>query len=333
MKMMTKENKHMKYLSLSIFPALIINIQSQAMGVYGANTINITDNIVNINNINKVESSKKNYPTLKGPYMGQTPPGETAEVFAPGIISTKKWELEGVFAPGMQEFYYTSFNEETGRPIITGFRYEEDMWHKFTELPRTGEPFITSNGQTMHLADEYRERTGDGWSDLKGLGPMFERKDWGIMRLTASDKKTFVFDDYKGGDVLRISRTTDGNHTTPEKLPPHINTGKFTAHPFIAPDESYLIWDSEREGGYGSTDLYISFRQTDGSWWHAINMGPEVNSEKEEFYGTVTPDNQFLMFNRTVSGSVNNITSFNVDIYWVQASIIERLRKAHQNNF
>lgn len=48
------------------------------------------------------------FPKLEGPLMGQSPPGKVAEVFAPGVISTDKWELEGVFAPGMQEFYYVT---------------------------------------------------------------------------------------------------------------------------------------------------------------------------------------------------------------------------------
>ena len=55
--------------------------------------------------------------------------------------------------------------------------------------------------------------------------------------------------------------------------------GEWKAHPFIAPDESYLIWDDEREGGYGDNDLYISFRQQDGSWGAAINLGDKINTE------------------------------------------------------
>ena len=39
------------------------------------------------------------FPVLEGPYMGQNPPGKTAEVFAPGVISTEGWELEAIFAP------------------------------------------------------------------------------------------------------------------------------------------------------------------------------------------------------------------------------------------
>lgn len=275
------------------------------------------------------------FPVLEGPYMGQTPPGNTAEAFAPGVISTDGWELEGVFAPGMNEFYFVTDgenfnfptdNEKYERPTIFGFRFEDNRWRKFIEMPRTGEPFITSDGQTMHLAKGYRERTASGWSEVKSLGPMFERDEWGIMRLTASDNGTYVFDDYKSGDVIRISTIADGERQEPVELPEHINSGELTAHPFIAPDESYLIWDSEREGGYGGPDLYISFRQSDGSWGPAINMGPQVNSETSDFYGSVTPDGRFLMFDRKISGSGAEL---NVDIYWVDAQIIEELRAKH----
>lgn len=267
--------------------------------------------------------AQEGFPVLEGPYMGQSPPGNTAEVFAPGIVSTDSWELEAVFAPGMNEFYFVTDRGNYERPTILGFRYDGSQWHRFIEMPRTGEPFISADGQIMHLAKGYRERTALGWSEVRSLGPMFERDDWGIMRLTASASGTYVFDDYKSGDVIRISTMVDGERQAPVELPDHINSGELTAHPFIAPDESYLIWDSEREGGYGGSDLYISFRQADGSWGPAINMGPQVNSDRSDFYGSVTPDGRFLMFDRTISGTDDDL---NVDIYWVDAQIIENLR-------
>ena len=251
----------------------------------------------------------------------------TAEVFAPGIISTDAWELEGVFAPGMREFYFVTDRGAYTKPTIIGFRFEDNEWKKFTEFRRTGEPFISADGTIMHLAKGYRERTDRGWSDVKRLGPLFQRDDWGIMRLTASSTGTYVFDDYKSGDVIRISRLVDGVRQPPQKMSEQINRGKFTAHPFIAPDESYLIWDSERDGGLGGSDLYISFKQEDGTWGPAINMGEKVNSEKDDFFASVTPDGRFLMFDRTIGGKGADL---NVDIYWVDARVIEELRASVQ---
>jgi CubicO group peptidase (beta-lactamase class C family) len=272
--------------------------------------------------------AQEGFPVLKGPYMGQKPPGMVAEPFAPGIISKKGWELEGVFAPDMKEFYFTldrPTDAKKFRPTVIGFRQQNNVWKKYTEFLRTGEVTFSPDGKRMHMAEGYKDRIGDGWTERKSLGPMFDRKDWGIMRLSASAKGTYVFDDYKSKDIIRISTLKNGKRQVPKKMGAVVNTGKWTAHPFIAPDESYLIWDSEREGGYGDSDLYISFRQKDGSWGPAINMGDKVNSAKADFYASVTPDGKYILFNRTMDDKRN------IDIYWVDAQIIETLR-AKENN-
>ncbi|WP_076415356.1 PD40 domain-containing protein [Shewanella sp. UCD-KL12] len=264
--------------------------------------------------------SQDTFPVLTGPYMGQKPPGRIAEPFAPGTISKEGWEIEGVFAPGMREFYYTTRGADSKKIIVIGFREHNNVWTKYLEFPRQGEITFSPDGQRMHMADGYKDRLDDGWSERQTLGPMFDREDWGIMRLSASEKETYVFDDYKSSDVLRISRFENGKRTQPQKMSANFNTGKWTAHPFIAPDESYLIWDSERPEGFGNSDLYISFRQTDGSWGPAINMGEDINSDKWDAYASVTPDGKFILFNRGIDDDGN------VDIYWADAKIIEDLR-------
>ncbi len=282
------------------------------------NTIFITLLLLSLTMSSK-SYSQDEYPKLEGPYMGQKPPGMEAEPFAPGIISKDGWELEGVFAPGMKEFYFTKRGDGGEKSIIVGFREQNNIWKKYTEFRRTGEIVFSPDGKRMHMAKGYKDRIGDDWTERKSLGPMFDRKDWGIMRLSASAKGTYVFDDYKNNDVIRISSLKDGKREEPKLLGKDINIGKWTAHPFIAPDESYLIWDSEREGGFGGTDIYISYRQKDGSWGPAINMGDNVNSDKKEFYASVTPDGKYILFNR-------NFGEGNIDIYWVDAQIIETLR-------
>jgi hypothetical protein len=265
--------------------------------------------------------SQSEFPALHGPYLGQQPPGMVAVPFAPGIVSTDGKELEGVFAPGMKEFYFTIIGGQYKRPTVIGLRQKNNSWKKYIEFTRDGEVVLSPDGTRMHMAEGYKDRIGEGWSKRKSLGPMFEREDWGIMRLSVSAKGTYVFDDYKSDDVIRISRLKDGKRQAPTKMGPIVNTGKWTAHPFIAPDESYLIWDSERQGGYGDSDLYISFRQKDGSWGSAINMGDSINSDKWDAYASVTPDGKYILFNRAIDDE-----SDNVDVYWVDAKIIENLR-------
>jgi len=261
------------------------------------------------------------FPALTGPYMGQNPPGLKAEPFAPGITSGDGWQIEGTFAPGMREFYFTTDSGPNTPIMVIGFRQQNNVWKKHTQFRRTGEITFSTDGERMFMAKGYRDRSGNTWSTRKSLGHMFDRDDYGIMRLSASAKGTYVFDDYKANDVIRLSRVKEGKRQPPIKMGPMVNTGKYTAHPFIAADESYLIWDSEREGGYGKSDLYISFKQQDDSWGPAINMGDKVNSEKGDTYASVTPDGKYMLFNRRIDDKTDNS-----DVYWIDAKIIDELR-------
>ena len=256
-------------------------------------------------------------PILEGPYLGQKPPGSEAEVFAPGIVSTPHFDAFGVFSPDMNEFYFIRKGGDFEKNTLIVYRNTNQRWHRSTVPNVVGEPFISPNGKILYLGDRYLERTASGWSEVKHLAQPF--KELGIMRLSASTKGTWFFDERTKVGTIRYARLIDGKREAPEPLGAVVNTGMWTAHPFIAPDESYLIWDSEREGGFGGTDLYLSFRQKDGSWGSAINLGDKINSEVSDAYGTVTPDGKYLFFYREMGPG-------NLDIFWADAGFIEKLR-------
>jgi len=175
----------------------------------------------------------------------------------------------------------------------------------------------------MFLGNKYKERTASGWSEEKSLGPLFQQIP--IMRLTASADNTYVFDEREEIGTIRYSRLVDGKREQPKAFGKNINSGKWTGHPFIAADESYLIWDSERDGGFGGVDLYISFRQDDNSWGAAINMGADINTEVDNAYGSVTSDEKYLFFH-SVKVSTESFSEWEANIFWVDAQIIETLR-------
>jgi len=279
----------------------------------------VTTLLLNACNVDKQSTKSNDSATIETAYLGQKPPGSTAVVFAPGLVSTEHRDNSAFFSPDMKTFYFTRMDIKTKKWSLMVFKSENGQWHESVFGPRIGRPIFAPDGQTMHLGSKYIERTETGWSEVKSHGPMIDRDDWGIMRLSASAKGTYVFDDYKSKDVIRISRLKDGKRETPQLLGKAINTGEWTAHPFIAPDESYLIWDSEREEGHGDSDLYISYRQADDSWGDAINLGNKINTDVWEGGASVTPDGKYLFFNRAVSPE-------NTDIFWVDAQIIEDLR-------
>ena len=142
------------------------------------------------------------------------------------------------------------------------------------------------------------------------------------MRLSTSAKGTFVFDNYKD-DAIQISTLENGMRQAPIKMDSVINKGKWTAHPFIAPDDSYLIWDSERESGYGSLIFLLVLNKKMALGGAAINLGDKINSEFADAYGSVSSDGKYFFFHRSYGGDTG-------DIFWVDAQIIEVLRKNEQ---
>lgn len=258
-------------------------------------------------------------PILEGPYLGQNTPGLTPEVFAPGIISTKGWEYGVVFAPNMKEVYLIrEVDVETkSKQEFVVFESKNNRWHERVISPRIGTPTFSPDGKTMYFGRSYKERTDKGWSELKRLGPDFENIR--IMRLTSSAKGTYVLDEAEDNSQLRYSRLVNGVREAPKPLPKEINTGKYNAHPFIAPDENYIIWDGQRNSPVRNADLFISFKNSNGTWGEAIKFGDAINTGTSEFAAFVSPDGKYLFFNRDVGND-------NTDTFWVDAKIIEQLR-------
>ncbi|MGE0589668.1 MAG: hypothetical protein AB7O48_13915 [Cyclobacteriaceae bacterium] len=259
----------------------------------------------------------------QSPYLGQTAPGQVAKAFAPGIVCTDYYEYSGVFTPDMKSFYFLRNGGKYEAQTFVVSEYKDGQWVESVVSPRVGQPIFSPDGRTMHLGKRYKERTATGWSDVKSLEEPF--KDIAIMRLSASANGTYYFDTFDRENLdfpLRYSRVVDGKYEEPQVLSKAINTGTYLSHPFIAPDESYLLWDAKRDDGFGDSDIYISFRQPDGSWGDGINLGEGINTDAWEAAATVTPDGKYIFFNRNIGSDKYE----NVDIYWVDAQVIERLR-------
>ncbi len=238
--------------------------------------------LLNACNTKNQKVNDSDFPRLEDPFFGQKPPGLIPEIFAPRIISTEHSELAAAFSPDLKEIYFRRSDEELENHALVAIQYKDNRWTESFVVPK-GE--ISPDGKIMYIGNEYRERTNSGWSEVKSLGAPYDSIP--IMRLTASSKGTYYFD------------------TSPIKK----------THPFIAPDESYLIFDSKRENG--NLDMYISFRQKDGSWGAAINLGDKINTELPDAYGSVTSDGKYFFFTR-FPGKKNRM--------WVDAGFIEALR-------
>ncbi len=263
---------------------------------------------------------------LQGPYLGQTPPGLEPQVFAPGIISTHgKFEFSCTFSPDGKEFYFNR------GPQIWVCRWEKAGWTAPERAPfntnhLNHEAHITHDGQRMYFGSSrprpdlkegessyaiyMMERTGDSWGEPKVHGQ-------GMYVTTARNGNYYVTDTSQqpDGGILVRARYTDGEYSELEQMQGGVNSPYNDWHPCIAPDESYIVFDSSRPGGQGGEgDFYVCFRKKDGTWGEAINLGDNINTPGGNMCAYITPDGKYLFYHATN------------DIYWVSTKIIEQLR-------
>ena len=113
-------------------------------------------------------NAKEDWPVLKGPYLGQKPPGKTPEIFAPGIVSTGTdgGEFNSVFSPDGNEFYYSLTNKEKKRDQIMYMRRVNNIWTKPEIAPFSGkyddcDMFISYDGYRFFFISIGRKLPGD----------------------------------------------------------------------------------------------------------------------------------------------------------------------------
>ena len=99
-----------------------------------------------------------------------------------------------------------------------------------------------------------------------------------------------------GNYDLYISYYTPNGWSEPENMGETINSEFWESSPCLSPDKRALYFSSNRPGGFGGKDLYVSYRDVRGKWGTPINLGPEINTKGDEQAPFIHADNQTLYF-------------------------------------
>lgn len=101
--------------------------------------------------------------------------------------------------------------------------------------------------------------------------------------------------DNKNNDLYVSFKKTDGGYTKPQKLADNINSIANEFSPFIASDATTLFFASNRDGGLGETDIWISKRldSTWLNWSNPVNLGAPVNTKDKEGYYSLDASSRY----------------------------------------
>jgi predicted alpha/beta superfamily hydrolase len=276
------------------------------------------------------------FPALHGAYLGQPPPGDVPVPFASGILEPEAgYHSAIVFNPGGDEAYWTEMGGRTFVSRRVGDRWSDPVLLPFDTAYGVGEPMVSSDDRRLYFLSRrplpedpvereriwFVERTGHGWSSPRVIDAIITAHPTHWQFSFTADGDLYFTSEIEGTgggqDIYTAARRGD-TWEEPRSVGAGVNTGVREFCPFVAPDETYLIFSRSVPEERNRSDLFISFRGSEGVWSEAVNMGDVVNSLHNETSAVVTPDGRFLFFLR-VSGDVNGV-------YWVSTRVIDALR-------
>jgi hypothetical protein len=242
-------------------------------------------------------------------------------IFVPGVISTGDYEVCPQFSLDEKTFYFVKSTPDANFWTIVVSQLEKGKWSAPRVAPFSGQysdadEFITRDGKQMFFISTrplsnatnkeprkldiwMMDKTATGWGEPRNLGARVNSEQSEYFPTLTNDG-TLYFGSRraggKGGVDLYRSRVVNGTYQEPENLGNAINTTFDEFEPFIAPDESFLVFMAGgRPDGLGGFDLYISYNRN-GQWTKAKNLGAPINSGADELSPRITFDGKYFFW-------------------------------------
>jgi Tol biopolymer transport system component len=238
-------------------------------------------------------------------------------MFGRGVISTAEYDFGGCFTPDGKSFYFARTVPVGRAGAIYVSHFVQGKWRAPEVVEFSGQyidydPFVAADGNRLYFDSNrpvdgrpkrdfdiwYVDKTSTGWSAPQRLDAPINTSGQEFYPSIAADGTLYFSSTRpggKGGMDLYRSRLIDGKYSEPETLGVAINTASTEVDSIIAPDQSFIVFASNRADSLGDLDLYLS-RKEQGVWTPAKNLGPPINSIAKEYCPGLSQDGKYLLF-------------------------------------
>jgi tetratricopeptide (TPR) repeat protein len=182
-------------------------------------------------------------------------------------VNTAYTDMSPVLTPDGTKFYYTSKRKGNMGGQKDNFgEYMDDIYYSYIK--------------------------DNKWQKPRKVGSKINTTASDIVScLTPDGSQLFFFREVRGTyDIFFSEMSKRKKWASPEKLGPSINTKFNEVYPFITSDGNTMLFASDRDGGYGGYDIYMSEKKSTGEWSQPLNLGSDVNSVKDDVCPMLLPD-------------------------------------------
>jgi outer membrane protein OmpA-like peptidoglycan-associated protein len=165
------------------------------------------------------------------------------------------------------------------------------------------------------------------WYKALNLGPPVNTNgNEGAVTISPDGQKIFFAacnrEDGYGSCDLYMSHRSGDRWLEPQNLGPVVNSGAWDSQPSFSSDGKTLYFASKRGGGKGSSDIWKTEMQADGTWSLPVNLGDSINTKDTEMAPFIHPDDQTLYFS-----SKGHLGMGNLDLFFARKDAAGKWRK------
>jgi hypothetical protein len=267
-------------------------------------------------------------------YLGQTPPNDTPQLFAPGLLAdpgTIAYDRVAI-APNGKEICYSQNDRWSSlkNHVLKCFRYDGHKWlGPAVAFGHFYAATFSFDGNALFVSGEkatqvWRStRTSTGWNAPE----LFLEGDHALYNFMPTHSGTYYIgtspddaDKQSGITTAFATLTVLNGKQIVKSLGRPLNEDGYNGDFFVSPDESFMIVSANETKDY-ECELQISFRKQDGTWTKPVSLGPKINDGLAHRWGQfVTPDDKYLFYSRGTSAK-------DCAIYWVRFDTLLRQLK------
>ncbi|MFM1913857.1 MAG: hypothetical protein RIR51_1709 [Bacteroidota bacterium] len=214
---------------------------------------------------------------------------------------------------GSQDIWYSILKEngEWGHAIRMNNTLNRDQYNTILSISPDGQTILLKgsyiNGKYDSRGFSISTKTKSGWTipqkiDIPSYGKMSKGLNEYAFLTNDGKKLILAFSEQKNSDRddLYISFLgLNGKWSKPRNLGTKINTKYSETTPFLAADGRTLYFSSDRPGGKGSHDIYVSRRMGRDDWYNwsePKNLGSPINTNKYDAYFSLAAEGNYAYF-------------------------------------
>lgn len=255
-------------------------------------------------------------------FIDKTPAPVKAEIYMKDTISTNNLlEYPITFSDDYTLAVYGGMTDSRERHLML-IEKTDDIWLSPEKISFTGrnemEPIYSSENNMLIFAADSEDKPGKPHNLYYVLRKNNEWSEPIAFPETINTSATEYYGSITDEGKLYFTREGLGIYSAEGKKYETVNRIVFpssyiyASHPYISPDDTFILFDARGSNGEGSADLYIAFKNEEG-FDEPINLGPNVNSTDWDTMASLSPDGSVLFFVRE-SGNER-------DIYWVKFNV------------